>query len=123
MLLNCTLQTPVLACSLGYCSDPLPLKEIFEYLGNLVDAVLFTQPLKPFPKGNFISLANFFGSPLLHSFTRSQRNNLDVFRGRLGRILNFLDGLLLHSFTLDYSNRQPERRLRTVHGHQQKNGS
>ena len=58
-LLHCTLQTQVLACSLGYFSDPLLLKDFFEYLGHLVDAVLFTQPLKPFPKGNFISLANF----------------------------------------------------------------
>ena len=46
-----------------------------EYLGHLVDAVLFTHSLKPFPKGNFLSLGEVHegllaGSPLLHSFMR-----------------------------------------------------
>ena len=36
--------------------DPLLLKDNFDYLGNLVDAVLYTHHLKPFPKGIFISL-------------------------------------------------------------------
>ena len=58
--------------------------QFFEYLGHLVDAVLFTQPLKTFPKGNFCSLGKVHegllhctlqtpvlaDSPLLHSFTR-----------------------------------------------------
>ena len=56
LLLHCTLQTPVLACSLGYFNEPLLLKENFEYLGHLVDAVQFSYPLKPIPKGNFFSL-------------------------------------------------------------------
>ena len=91
--LSVTQQTPVLACSLGYFSDPLILTDNLKYLGHLVDAVLFTQPLKPFPKAilpasvhegllhctlqtpilacRLRHFANFFGSPLLHSFTRS----------------------------------------------------
>ena len=38
---------------------PLLLKDNFKYLGHLFDAVLFTPALKPFPKGNFISLGPF----------------------------------------------------------------
>ena len=109
-LLHCMLQTPVLACSLGYFENPDLFTRLFpklRYIPNFLgSAVAYAGPPSP-PRRFFFffwklwRILNLLGSALLHSCTWDQRRRNNSLSPSLRYTPNFLGRLLLVSFTQD----------------------